>query len=780
MHKLITLIIVALLCFPALAVPVNPPLALMPMPAQVNLLEGYTRLKPALSIYVRAEQQSVVKSLFDNSDLAKQFTQLLWTDKQQAQLVLSIASLAAPVPRLETDEAYQLTIKNGQLHLTSSNQFGMLRGLATLSQLVFSAGRERQLRDMTLLDQPIYPWRGLLFDSVRHFLPIDDVKRTLRGLASAKFNVFHWHLTDDQGWRIELTSYPKLHQRASDGQYYTQQQIREVVAYAASLGIRVVPEFDVPGHASAIILAYPELGSGTQVTSPERHWGVFRPLLDPSNPKVYQFIEAVVAELAQLFPDDYLHIGGDEINDIDWQQNPEIQAYMAQLGLNDTHALHAYFNQRVAEILARHHKKMIGWDEVLHPNLPRATLVQSWRGHHSLNAIQQAGFAGLLSSGFYIDQPQWSSFHYRNHPVLPDAPAIKAKAILGSVEFSLTRLKGSAVKGDLVLFTDADSHLAARVNIEGKGGFISRVVKQDKNQYRVSFDTWMGPTTLTFALNVESAQPALIGNTPYAFQAQATKSLSLNQLSQQLTALQTVQPSEKVLGGEATAWSEIINSDNLDTRIWPRLYAIAERLWSPPTLIDEEDMYQRLGKISQFAEQQIGLQHQQQLITRLQQVLAQAALEPHDNLPALLQFSQLIEPAHYYTLQHLAFLRDEYHQEAKLDKLVDVLPVESLSLKYFDNQVQQYRQYCDNSLRTSLQDQVAQWQQLLAKYAGLFNQLEEIRSSAQAIHMALLAQQHNSLLSPLENHKGIIPQVIVSLNHLKQASQQCQKQAPSE
>ena len=779
MHNLIKLIIVGLLCFAAHAVPANPSLALMPMPAQVDLLEGYTHLKPSLSIYVRAEQQSVVQSLFDNSELSKQFTELRWTDKKQAQLVLSIEALAPPLPRLQTDEAYQLNIEKGQLRLSSVNQFGMLRGLATLSQLVFSAGKERQLRNMTLLDQPTYPWRGLLFDSVRHFLPIDDVKRTLRGLASAKFNVFHWHLTDDQGWRIELTSYPKLHQYASDGQYYTQQQIREVVAYAASLGIRVVPEFDVPGHASAIILAYPELGSGTQVTSVERHWGVFRPLLDPANPEVYQFIEGVVAELAQLFPDDYLHIGGDEIYDIDWQQNPAIQAYMAKLGVSDTHGLHAYFNQRVAQILARHHKKMMGWDEVLHPGLPSETLVQSWRGHHSLKAIQQAGFAGLLSSGFYIDQPQWSSFHYRNHPVWPHASAVQATGIIGRVDFNLTRLKGSAVTGDIVLFSTHNNALAALVNIEGKGGFIAQAVDKHNQLYQLTIDTWMGPTRFTFALNSESAQPAFIGNAPYAFKAQPQSAPTLQQVNQQLTALQTAQPAGRVLGGEATAWSEIINSDNLDTRIWPRLYAIGERFWSPPTLVDEADMYQRLGKISQFAEQQVGLQHQQQLMTRLQQVLAQAELAPHDNLPALLQFSQLIEPAHYYTLQHLAFLRDEYHQEAKLDKLIDVLPVESLSLKYFDNQVQEYRQYCNDSLHTSLQEQVAQWQQLLGEHAALFNQLAEIRSSAQAIGQALLAQQDNKQLSPVENHNGIIPQVIVSLNHLKQANQHCQMPTPA-
>ena len=408
-------LLMCFLCVTGTAI-AKPP-SLMPMPASVTNLDGQLQLTSShLSVYLDEKYRSSSKLLFENAAFLKNFSSVTWQDKRSAQLKLEVAAWLDDIPRLDIDESYQLIISTEAITLKSQTQFGMLRGFATLNQLLFSANTPYQLNAMTINDAPTYPWRGLLFDSVRHFLPISDVKRTLRGLASAKMNVFHWHLTDDQGWRVALKSYPKLHQVASDGLFYTAEEIKDVVAYAASLGIRVVPEFDVPGHASSIVLAYPELGSGTKLDGIERRWGVFRPLLDPSNPNVYRFVEDVVKELTELFPDHYLHIGGDEIDDRDWQENTQIQLFMAKHKLSDTHALHAYFNQRVANIIAKYNRKMIGWDEVLHPNLPKQTLVQSWRGHHSLAAIQEAGFNGLLSSGFYIDQPQWTSYHYRNHP----------------------------------------------------------------------------------------------------------------------------------------------------------------------------------------------------------------------------------------------------------------------------------------------------------------------------------------------------------------------------
>ncbi|MDQ9090379.1 family 20 glycosylhydrolase [Pseudoalteromonas haloplanktis] len=742
---------------------------LMPMPAEIQMLAGKSQLNARLGVHISQQQQALLRPLLLNSTFAEQFTRLDWRDAEKAQLHISINQSAAPLPYLGMDESYKIVIADNSIKLTSNNQYGMLRGLASLSQLLFSAKKPRELTNLTITDAPTYPWRGLLFDGVRHFLPIKDVKRTLRGLASAKFNVFHWHLTDDQGWRIELHSYPRLHQHASDGLYYTQAEIKEVVAYAAKLGIRVVPEFDVPGHASTIVLAYPELGSGTTRIDIERHWGVFEPLLDPSNPKVYQFIDEVVAELAGLFPDPYLHIGGDEVDDSDWQKNTSIQAYMAEQQLADSHALHAYFNQRVAKILAKHNKQMIGWDEVLHPSLPKNTLVQSWRGHHSLSDITSAGFDGLLSSGFYIDQPQWTSYHYRNHPIQPPQTSVTAKNILGTVEFTLTRLKGSAVVGNATIFTNQQGQLHSKVSIKGKGRFITAKVNKVAEYYQLQIDTWLGPTKLTVSLDETSSEPAMIGNTPYEFNAAIIDTPSLKQLNQALADEQQRKKTGKVLGGEATAWAELITSDNLDSRIWPRLYAIGERFWSPASLTDERDMYKRLSMMDKFASQQLGLLHQQQFIKRLK--LHPAVTNADVN--ALVTFSQLIEPVHYYTLHHLAFLRGDYHQQAPLNKLVDVLPVESLTLKQFDYAVADYQQQCGSQQLATLQTQLLRWQQILNDNRQLFLTINEWQASYLAIIAALKNKDKLSKPQNIEINNGIIAQVIQSINLLKQARLSC-------
>lgn len=748
-------------------------LPLMPMPANITELEGKFQLdQKNLTVYLAEKYRDPSEGLFEHAAFIQQFAKVNWVEKNKAQLVIDVDNWLPAVPTLGVDESYQLSISSQGILLKSATQFGMLRGFSTLSQLVFSTKQPYLLSAIKIDDTPAYPWRGLLFDSVRHFLPIADVKRTLRGLALAKMNVFHWHLTDDQGWRIALKSYPKLHQHASDGLYYTQQQIKDVVSYAAQLGIRVVPEFDVPGHASSIVLAYPELGSGTTPTSIERHWGVFRPLLDPSNPKVYTFVEDVVKELTELFPDAYLHIGGDEVDARDWQENKKIQAFMAEHDLPDSHALHAYFNQRVAKILAKYNRKMIGWDEVLHPTLPKQTLVQSWRGHHSLAAIQKAGFDGLLSSGFYIDQPQWTNYHYRNHPEPIKRDPLTASNILSSAQFTLTRLKGSAVTGDISVFTTADSELAALVTITGKGAFITRNVKQRAAGFEVLIDTWMGPTMLVVATNKVSNLPAFVGNTPYDLQTKPDEKPSIQVLNQTLHDTQQVKKSGEVLGGEATIWAELVTTDTIDTRLWPRVYAIAERFWSPKSMTDERDMYRRLAIMDEFAIQH-GSKHKAQFISRLENVLADNANQA--NINTLLTFSTFIEPAHYYTLHHLAYLRNEYHHDAPLDKLVDVLPVESLQLRAFNYQVEDFRQQCATELKETLQSQVSRWKEFITDQQKVIESIPEW----QQVYKQIEASFNTSDVQPIANNNGTIAHVIASLNHYKEASNHCESMKKS-
>ena len=216
------------------------------------------------------------------SVFSSQLNQLGWQasqSEQNATLIKIVVNQGKSVvyqkPTLHQDESYQLRINTDAITLHAQTEFGALQATASLRQLLHRYYEEKSLPAVNINDFPRFPWRGFMLDSVRHFISIEAIKRQLEGMAAAKLNVFHWHLTDDQGWRIELKSYPKLHQQASDGQFYSQAEIRDVVNFASNLGIRVVPEFDVPGHASAIAVAYPELMSKQKNVSNGRWLGSF-------------------------------------------------------------------------------------------------------------------------------------------------------------------------------------------------------------------------------------------------------------------------------------------------------------------------------------------------------------------------------------------------------------------------------------------------------------------------------------------------------------------------
>jgi len=236
-------------------------------------------------------------------------------------------------------------------------------------------------------------------------------------MAAVKLNVFHWHLTDDQGFRIESKRFPKLHQLGSDGLYYTQKQIREVLDYARERGIRVVPEFDIPAHTSSWLVGYPLLASGPGSHEIGRHWGVYDPVMNPARESTYQFLDAFIGEMAALFPDEYFHIGGDEVNPKQWTHNPRIQAFARRHGLKNANELQAYFNKRIQAIVAKHGKRMEGWDEILNPDLPKSIVIQSWRGPKSLAEAARLGYTGLLSSNYYLDLMKPASFHYAVDPL---------------------------------------------------------------------------------------------------------------------------------------------------------------------------------------------------------------------------------------------------------------------------------------------------------------------------------------------------------------------------
>ena len=246
-------------------------------------------------------------------------------------------------PGLGEDESYWLVVDDAGIYLDAASPWGALRGISTLSQLVTADAR---IPHLAVDDRPRFSWRGLLLDPARHFLPPDAILRSLDGMARCKLNVLHLHLTDDQGFRFQVPDYPKLASRAC----YSESDLRLIVAHAAALGIRVVPEVDMPGHVTSWLTAYPELGY-QQVQRAER-FGVHAACLDPTSDAVYTVIASILDTLVDVFPDPCLHIGGDEVSPRWWSEDPRVQALMVAEGLADVRAVQGYFNRRVAAMVA--------------------------------------------------------------------------------------------------------------------------------------------------------------------------------------------------------------------------------------------------------------------------------------------------------------------------------------------------------------------------------------------------------------------------------------------
>lgn len=341
--------------------------------------------------------------------------------------------------RLGDDERYSLTVSAGHITLSADAPLGVVRGLETFLQLIQENAATAAIPGfsvpaVTIHDEPRFPWRGLSLDVSRHFIPVDEVERTIDGLAAVKLNVLHWHLSDDQGFRMESKKYPRLQRYGSDGLYYTQAQVRDVIAFARERGVRIVPEFDMPGHATSWLPGYPKLGVGSGPYDIARGYGVLTHLMDPTKESTYRFLDGFVGEMAKLFPDEYFHIGGDEVAPREWNESPRIQAFMRKHHLADAKALQAYFNDRMLKIVTKHHKQMIGWDEILQPGLPKTIIIEAWRSNAPLASGAREGYRGILSAGYYLDLMYPASKHYAVDPLgaaAADLTSEQKKLILG-------------------------------------------------------------------------------------------------------------------------------------------------------------------------------------------------------------------------------------------------------------------------------------------------------------------------------------------------------------
>jgi len=662
------------------------PLPLMPWPQQVEqpASGGALTLTPPLTLQISGDHLAGAEARW----LERISNQTGWPLLPATQPVVAptirivITEAVDPLPLPDSDERYQLQVNGDGVLLTAHSRFGAMRGMETLLQLIQNGAQGTTIPYVTIHDHPRFPWRGVLIDTARHFMPVETLKRQIDGIAAARMNVFHWHLTDDQGWRFASSHYPQLQQKASDGNYYSQQQMREIVKYATDRGVRVVPELDIPGHASALAVAMPELISAPGPWQIERGWGVFKPLLDPSNEQVYQVIDTLVGEMAAIFPDPWLHIGGDEVDPTQWNDSPTIQQFMREHGLKDAHALQAYFNQRVEKILEAHQRQMMGWDEIAHPTLPRSILIQSWQGQDALSALAKENMRGILSTGFYLDQPQPASYHYRNEVTprgLNGQDRLRPGDQAQSWSFTMPRLKGSPVKGSFTLI-QGEPGWRGFIDFDGKARrMVSQINWLSTQQVQFSVDSWMGPFQPVVTLQQQSLKGyVLVGNVRYPTSGQRLMQPPVG-IAPVLPTPEQVQ--QNLLGGEAALWAENINSQIIDTKLWPRVFVVAERLWSAENVTNMESMYSRLSAMDRWSTVSVGtLQHAQ----TEQQMMRLAS--GHDIAP-LRVLAEVLEPAQYYTRQHLKFQAGHYNYNEPLNRLADVLPAESEAVRLLEQQV---------------------------------------------------------------------------------------------
>jgi hexosaminidase len=506
---------------------------LMPVPREVRSTKERYRIKKSFSIGITGNPgervyKEATRTLrrMDNR-VGLFFKQGMITSKDKLLTSGLLIEVKRPADlKLYEDESYKIFSGEKQVRIVANTDLGAIRGLETLLQLLSADEQGYYFPGVEITDSPRFPWRGLLLDITLHWMPMDVVKRTLDCMASVKMNVLHLHLTEDQMFGIESKVYPRLHQLGAEGNYYTQENIREIIAYADQRGIRIVPEFDVPGHCTSWLKAYPELASVQREYELQRYFGVFDPALDVTKDYTYKFLDSLFTEMAHLFPDEYFHIGGDENTGKDWDRNPDIKAYMQKKGMTTYRELETEFISRVLPILKKNGKKMMGWDEILRPGVPHDIMIQSWRGTESLVEAAKNGYTGLLSTGYYIDLIQPADFHYLVDPI--------------------------PVNTDL-----------------------------------------------------------------------------------------TPEQQKLIVGGEATMWTEHVTPETVDSRIWPRTAAIAERLWSDATVKDVDEMYRRLDRISLLLEG-LGSTH-----LKNKEVLMRRLTDSYDTRP-LEVLVDVIEPLKIY------------------------------------------------------------------------------------------------------------------------------------
>lgn len=633
-------------------------LSLMPIPKHTMLIDAKNRISNKFTISVKCDTTDTIlyKAVNRTYQMLNRKTGLTFSqqyitpaDKTDSASLRLVVNKKANM-HIGVDESYTLYLNHNQILLNAPTTIGALRGLQTLIQLCDKDENGYFFPCMTIDDSPRFKWRGLMIDVARHFISLEEMKRNIDAMAAVKMNVLHWHLTDDEGFRVESKLFPLLQQKGSNGDYYTQAQLKELVKYAAERGIIVVPEFDMPGHTQSWFAGYPGLASqpGPYRPGPRGQWqkehpdpnapksvsiadyiaNLEAPTFDPTNEKVYKFLDQFVGEMAGIFPAGYMHIGADENNGLAWKLNPAIMAWMKQHQMQNTDDLQRYFVQRVYEVLKKHNQKLIGWEEIYHDKLPADAIVHKWIPTEN-GMIKSSGNASelakhnpvIISEGFYLDLFLPAYIHY-NNPVLTDA------------------------------------------------------------------------------------------NSP------------------------------NIWGGEAAIWTEIADNSNIEGRVWPRAGAIAERLWSPASANDADDMYRRMFLLSNELDEQ-GLNH----ISNYERALRRLTNnEPTQHLQTLTDV--LVPVKGYKKLMAVMFKPSQAsYQTTPLTSVSDIVFADSETKRKFRALVKLYLEKHDKNAEDGIKAYLVAWQQNDTYMKPLFagnNRLKEIEehsknlSAAAAIGLAVL------------------------------------------
>jgi hexosaminidase len=501
-------------------------ITVIPKPMKTKMTTGHFVVNQETAIYAQTGCSDVKKVAKYLSEQLRPATGLSLVVLEQSNAKVPVDSFLLTTENPDSslgDEGYELLVTQNSVILRAPKPAGLFYGVQTLRQLLPpQIGNEKKVMDVcwkipcvAIKDKPRFAWRGSLLDCCRQFMTVPFIKRYIDLLAYHKMNRFHWHLTDDPGWRIQIKKYPKLTEisawrnsgpgplRSRDdppktdeiyGGYYTHDDIKDIVDYARSLYVIVVPEIEMPGHSSSALVAYPELSCTGGPFKVQNTMGISDDVYCAGNEKTFEFLEDVLAEVVELFPSRYIHIGGDECPKKRWEKCPKCQARIKTEGLKDEHELQSYFVKRIEKVLLSKNRRLIGWDEILEGGLAPQATVQSWRGMKGAIAAAKQGHDVVSSptSHCYFDYPH-------------------------------------------------------------------------TKEQATSFPNWMS------VLPTEKV---------YTFEP----------LPEGLTEAQQ----RHILGGEGNVWTEVAPQEEVDSRAYPRLTALAETLWSPKEHRNWDDFSNRL------------------------------------------------------------------------------------------------------------------------------------------------------------------------------------------